>query len=85
MKYIRNDTGFIAFLDDDFHEIIDEDLPISDDFYFKLIQAQEVGLELKHDYVSLLYEELDALIVELKLHNEMLRGKTKNSNREEEA
>ena len=37
MKYIRNDDGFIAFLDDNLHEITDEDLPISDDFYFKFI------------------------------------------------
>ena len=79
MKYVRNDDGFIAFLDDNLHEITNEDLPISDDFYFKLLQAQEVGLELKHDHVSLLYEELDALIMELKLHNEILRVKTRNS------
>ena len=79
MKYIRNDDGFIAFLDDNLHEITDEDLPISDDFYFKLLQAQEVGLELKHDHVSLLYEELDALIMELKLDNEIPRVKTRNS------
>ena len=80
MKYIRNDDGFIAFLDDDLHEITDEDLPISDDFYFKLLQAQEAGLELKRDHVSLLHEELDALIVELKLHDEILRGKKKTKN-----
>lgn len=51
MKYIRNDDGFIAFLDDDLHEITDEDLAISDDFYLELLEAQEKGLELNFECV----------------------------------
>ena len=65
MKYIRNDDGFIAFLDDDLHEITDEDLPISDDFYLELLRAQEKGLDLNFECAALLKQqslkEVDAL------------------------
>ena len=65
MKYIRNDDGFIAFLDDDLHEITDEDLPISDDFYLELLRAQEKGLDLNFECAALFKQqslkEIDAL------------------------
>ena len=51
MKYIRKINETIAFLDDDLHEITDEDLAISDDFYLELLEAQEKGLELNVEYV----------------------------------
>ena len=51
MKYIRKINETIAFLDNDIHEISEEDLVISDDFYLELLEAQEKGLELNFECV----------------------------------
>ena len=51
MKYIRKINETIAFLDNDIHEISEEDLAISDDFYLELLEAQEKGLELNFECV----------------------------------
>ena len=62
MKYIRKINETIAFLDDDLHEITDEDLAISDDFYLELLEAQEKGLELNFECVfALLKQHLKTL------------------------
>ena len=75
MKYIRKINETIAFLDDDLHEITDEDLAISDDFYLELLEAQEKGLELNFECVFALFKqqslkEIDAL----KDENESLKN-----------
>ena len=65
MKYIRKINETIAFLDDDLHEITDEDLAISDDFYLELLRAQEKGLDLNFECAALFKQqslkEIDSL------------------------
>ena len=74
MKYIRNDDGFIAFLDDDLHEITDEDLSISDDFYLELLRAQEKGLDLNFECAALFKQQSLKEIDALKDENESLKN-----------
>lgn len=56
MKYIRRINESIAFLDNGVHEINEEDLAISDDFYLELLTAQENGLELNFKHVFALLQ-----------------------------
>ena len=74
MKYIRKINETITFLDNDIHEISEEDLAISDDFYLELLRAQEKGLDLNFECAALFKQQSLKEIDALKDENESLKN-----------